>query len=265
MPSCRIGAVSYLNSKPLIAELDRLAEGATVTVDLPSRLAEALSKGLLDVALIPSIEYFRASGYTVVSDACVACEGPVRSVKLYSRVPIGEIRSLALDEGSRTSAALTKILLDQKFGLQPRFETLPIGAMPNECDTDAVLLIGDRAMRPVEGTFDTVWDLGQQWTDWTGLPFVFAMWVARPGVDSQWLGKVLGTARDAGIEKLEEIAQREAPIVGISEASCLSYLRDHLTFHLGIRQRKGLMRFYELAQKRGLAPEGVDFIAGETV
>ncbi len=100
----RIGGVSYLNSKPLLEDLATLAPGADVLLDYPSRLADDLTAGRLDVALIPSVEYFRGRGYEIVSDACVAARGPVLSVKLYARKPWGAIRSLALDQGSRTSA-----------------------------------------------------------------------------------------------------------------------------------------------------------------
>src|SRR5262245_39566916 len=102
----RVGAVSYLNTKPLICDFAELAPDAELVLDYPSRLAEALAAGTLDVALIPSIEFFQDPGYTIVSDACIGCRGPVLSVKLFSRVPVETIRTLALDEGSRTSAAL---------------------------------------------------------------------------------------------------------------------------------------------------------------
>jgi len=254
--NCRIGAVSYLNSKPLVAELPRLAPEATIVVDLPSRLADALALGRLDVALVPSIEFFLRPGYTIVSDACVSCEGPVRSIKLFSRVPIPEIRTVSLDEGSRTSAALVKILLQEQFHLRPEYDVLPIDASLDDSTSDAVLLIGDRAMRPVNGQFHAIWDLGQQWREWTGLPFVFSMWVARPGVDVPRLAVLLAAARDAGVARLEEIARHEAAGVGLSEDFCLSYLRDSLTFWLGPRQRAGLARFCELARRLGLAPAG---------
>ena len=99
----RIGAVNYLNTKPLVCGLEQLAPQAEIVFDLPSRLADGLAAGQLDVALIPSVEIFQNPTYTLVSDACIACRGPVLSVKLFSRVPPAEIRTLALDEGSRTS------------------------------------------------------------------------------------------------------------------------------------------------------------------
>ena len=162
-----------------------------VVFDYPSRLADALAAGDLDVALIPSIEYARHRGYSIISDACIACDGPVRSVKLFGRVPAEEIRTLALDEGSRTSAALARILLKERFGLSPEICPLPLGPDLDDVAADAAVLIGDRGMRPSDGSFEFVWDLGAEWADWTGLPFVFALWIARPGVDLPGLSETL--------------------------------------------------------------------------
>ena len=259
----RIGAVAYLNARPLIFSLARCAPRAEIVVDLPSRLADALAAGELDVAMIPSIEYARHPGYTIVSDACIACDGPVRSVKLYSRVPIERIRTLALDEGSRTSAALTRILLKERFGINPATCPLPIGTQVDAISSDAAVVIGDRGMLPANGEFHTVWDLGEEWSGWTGLPFVFAMWIARPGVDLRGWGVILAAAHDDGLTRLEEIARLDAPALGIPQADCLSYLRDHLRFHLGDRQRQGLQKFYELAGRHGFAPKGVELCFAE--
>src|SRR5882724_6596010 len=113
----RIGAVNYLNSKPLVYGLENQSASDRLLFDLPSRLADSLSAGRLDVALIPSVEFFRTPGYVVLSDACVACRGPVRSVKLHFRVPPKEVTRIALDEGSRTSGALALILLHELAGV----------------------------------------------------------------------------------------------------------------------------------------------------
>lgn len=262
-PHCqrlRIGGVSYLNSTPLVDGLARLAPDAEVVVDYPSRLADRLAQGDLDVALIPSIEYFRQSRRVIVSDACVACDGPVRSVKLYSRVPVEQIASLALDEGSRTSAALARILLAERFGRRPRLEPLSIGSTIDDSPTDAAVLIGDRGMRCLPGRFEFVWDLGAEWRAWTGLPFVFAMWIARAESDLDRLAGLLETARDEGLRRLAEIARREAPRVGLPEAECLAYFRENLRFHLGAREQQGLELFYRLAEQHHLAPPGVQLV-----
>ena len=252
----RVGAVTYLNARPLVYRLPQLAPDAEIVMDLPSRLADGLAAGRLDVALIPSIEYFRNPGYVIVSDACVACDGPVKSVRLYGRVPVREIRTLALDEGSRTSAALTRILLKEQFGVEPELQRLPIGAALEDSAADAVLLIGDRGMFSPPGPFEFVWDLGEEWLRWTGLPFVFALWIAPPGIDLNGLDPMLGAARDEGVLRFAEIARAEAPLLGISEDLCLSYFRDNLRFRLGARERQGLEAFSWLAGRHQLAPAG---------
>lgn len=254
-PPVRIGAVSYLNSKPLIEGLPELAPQAQVVLDYPSRLADELAAGRLDVALIPSIESFGDPDYEIVSDACVASRGPVLSVKLYFRKPPGLVRSLALDEGSRTSAALARIMLEERFGVSPASRPLPLGESTADTDADAILLIGDRAMHPPCEPFDSVWDLGQEWFEWTGLPFVFAMWVTRRGLPLGAIESALGAARDRGLALIDQIAAREAAPLGISESTSLNYLTRNLHFRLGSAERSGLRLFRTLAARHGLAPE----------
>ncbi len=245
----RLGAVSYLNTKPLIYRLCELAPRAELVLDLPSRLADGLATGKLDVALIPSIEYFQDPSYSIVSDACIACRGPVLSVKLFSRVPLAQIGTLALDEGSRTSVALVRILLKQQFGLTPRLLPLPLGSSVREVAADAVLVIGDRAMHSPGGPFAAVWDLGDEWRRWADLPFVFAMWVARAGVELGDLADSLAQARDLGLANLDQIAATEAAPLGLSHPQCMTYLRDNLYFYLGPQERAGLERFRQLAEE----------------
>jgi len=256
----RIGAVSYLNARPLVYCLAELAPQAKIVVDYPSRLADRLAAGELDVALIPSIEYFRNPGSTIVSDACVACDGPVRSVKLYGRVPVEQIHRLALDEGSRTSAALTRILLKERFGLEPELERLGVEASAADTRADAVMLIGDRGLSAPDGAFEFVWDLGEEWSRWTGLPFVFAMWIARPNVELAGLDVLLGAARDEGQRRVARIARQEAAPLGLSEADCLVYLRDSLIFRLGPREQRGLETFCRYAARHRLIPTGVPLV-----
>jgi chorismate dehydratase len=253
-PALRVGAVSYLNSKPLIEGLaERLSPGELI-LDYPSRLADELAASHLDVALIPSIEAFGSPDYEIVSDACVASRGPVLSVKLYFRVPPGEVRSLALDAGSRTSAALARIMLAERYGVVPRLEKLPMGSTAGDTIADAVLLIGDRAMQPVGQEFSKFWDLGNEWLRWTGLPFVFAMWVGRSGARMPELATVLSQSRDAGVAAARRIAEREAPLLNLSVETAHRYLTENLHFELGSAERNGLRLFHELAALHGLAP-----------
>lgn len=282
----RIGAVTYLNSKPLTEHLAALFPDAVIRDDYPSRLADDLSQGKLDVALIPSIEYFRGDDYEIVSDACVAARGPVLSVKMYTRVPWEQVRTLGLDEGSRTSAALAKILLGERFGVEPETIPFPLGQKIEACRADAILMIGDRAMHPHDANFLATWDLGEEWFRWTGLPFVFAMWVARKGLgfqveslgaddidfspdpnsqpstlnDQPWLDSRLSMARDLGEKSIPEIAEREALLLKLPLATTIHYLTRNLHFRLGSAERSGLRLFYDLAARRGLASEGLKLV-----
>lgn len=256
----RVGAVSYLNTKPLVYGLADIAPNIDLVFDLPSRLADSLSAGELDVALIPSIEAaIRHQQYQIISNACIACRGPVLSVKLFSRVAWDEIRTLALDEGSRTSAVMVQVLLFDRFGLRPDVELLPMGQGLSAATADAVLLIGDRAIHAGDRTGGQQWDLGQEWVACTGFPFVFAMWTARRGEDLGDVASALATARDAGLAHLEEISQAAADDVGMTPNACYHYLRDNLYFYLGREERRGFRHFLERASAVGLVSLGVDW------
>lgn len=254
----RVGAVSYLNTKPLVYGLAQRLRGAEVVFDLPSRLADRLATGELDVALIPSIEFFQDPAYTILSDACIGCRGPVLSVKLLFRTAPSQVRTLALDEGSRTSAALARILLHERCGITPDRAPFPLGTSLQATTADAVLMIGDRAIHPPEGEFVEIWDLGDQWCRWAERPFVFAMWVARAGEERAGLEAALCEARDDGVAHLPQIAAIEGAAVGLSAEQAYCYFRENLYFHLGPREQQGLELFYQLAAQLGLAPPGLD-------
>jgi chorismate dehydratase len=257
VPPIRIGAVNYLNTKPLICDLELLAPEAELSLEVPSRLADQLAAGELDVALIPVIEYFRAGAYSIVPNIAIASRGPVLSVTLFSRTPWKDIRRVALDEGSRTSAALTQVLLRQRYGGQPELLPLPMDSKAEDVDADAVLLIGDRAMRACLPGFAHAFDLGQEWFDWTGLPFVYAFWAVRPGADLGGVAAALREAKRRGLERVGSIAHHEAPGLGLDAGFCRRYLSTILHFDLGPREQAGLHHYYMLACELGLARRGV--------
>ena len=256
--SGRVGAVNYLNTKPLICDLERLAPRAELSLEVPSRLADLLAEGRLDVALIPVIEYFRAGCYSVVPNIAIASRGPVLSVTLFSRVSWTGIRRVALDAGSRTSAALTQILLRKRYGVSAEVVSLPLEREAEDVDADAVLLIGDRAMRACLPGFQHAFDLGQEWFDWTGLPFVYAVWAVREGVDLNGVDEALRQAKQRGLERVGPIAHAEAPRLGLDAGFCRRYLSNILHFDLGPREQAGLHHYYMLACELGLARRGVN-------
>jgi chorismate dehydratase len=259
----RVGAVSYLNAKPLYHRLGERSAAVELSMDLPSRLASRLASGDLDVALIPSVEYLRgaSSGYEILPGFAIAARGAVRSVKLFSRVPFDRIVRLALDEGSRTSQALTRVWLDAAHGVRPsRIEALPMGVSALESTADAVLVIGDRAMKVPDAPFHSVVDLAEAWNSLTGLPFVFALWVARPGLDLGDLPEVLDRCRADGLAHAADLASEYGPRLGLEFGVCLEYLTRVLSYDLGEPEVAGLRRFERMAADLGLAPEGVDLV-----
>jgi chorismate dehydratase len=259
MERVRVGAVNYLNTRPLICDLQELAPEVDLLLDVPSRLADLLAAGELDVGLIPVIEYFRAGSYSIIPNIAIATRGPVLSVTLFSRVDWPRIRRVALDAGSRTSAALTQILLRKRHGVAAEVLPLHREQSAEEVDADAVLLIGDRAMRACLPGFAYAFDLGQEWFEWTGLPFVYAVWAVRAGADD--IGRVaslLAESKRRGLERAGLIAHREAPRLGLDAGFCRRYLSTILHFDLGPREQSGLDRFYALACELSLAPRGVE-------
>ena len=243
----RVGAVSYLNTKPLVHGLEDALPGAELVYDLPSRLADSLASGELDVALVPSIELASHPSWKIVSDACIACRGPVLSVKLMFRVPPAQVRRLVLDEGSRTSAIMAQVLLKELYGVEPSLSTLPIGADPAQAEADAILIIGDRAIHSRDAEFEEVWDLGDRWCRWAELPFVFAMWVARPGVFTEEAAAAFSAARDQGCANFGVIAQTHAGPMNLPLQVVEEYLSRNLYFYLGPNELSGLSLFYQKA------------------
>ncbi len=246
-----LGAVSYLNTVPLIHCFEDLSSAYTLKLDYPSRLADALGRGEMDCALIPTIEVLGAPEYQIVSDACIGCRGPVWSVKLLSRHPISEIRSIAFDEGSRTSIALCRILLARFWKVSPSIENLPIESDFRTANTDAVMIIGDRAMQE-DQSFSFQFDLGQVWHEWTGLPFVFAVWAARPGANMAYLDRELSIVRDKGLHVIEQIVAQYHSAHRLEIAQCRHYLTRHLNYYLGEEERDSMRYFAQLAAELSL-------------
>lgn len=262
----RVGAVSYLNSKPLIHGLaDDLAGIGCLTTDLPSRLADQIKAGDIDVGLIPAFEYLKTPGLRLVSNSAIVSRGPVWSVRLFFRTEPAMVKRVALDEGSRTSAALSKLLMHEMLGIRPETQLLAMQDNPEDVDADAVLLIGDRAMHPenYERSFQVSWDLGEKWFQWTGLPFVFAGWVTRESsIDESRLGQMLDKAKDRGRREVWKICSDSCDSYGLTADKCLDYLTNYIFFDLNQDAVRGLEEFRRRCQGAGLLEShGVTFDA----
>jgi chorismate dehydratase len=251
MTIVRLGAVNYLNARPLVFGLDRFPRFA-VRYDVPAECARLLHDGAIDVGLIPSIEYVRAD-YRIVPDLAIASRGPVASVALFTSKPIRDVRSIAMDTSSRTSVALVRVLCARLFGIGPSIEALPpdLDAMLRRAD--AALVIGDNALLS-DPAIEKI-DLGAAWTGLTGLPFVWAFWAGRPGVLQDDDVRALRDARDEGVARPELVARQYFDGAPEHHALGARYLRDNIKYYLGADERAALDMFYHYAAELGLIAE----------
>lgn len=255
----RIGVVPYMNAKPLIYGLHEHTDSIELSFEVPSLLPTMLNNDQIDVAIIPSIEYFRSGAYAIIPDISISSYEAVESVKIYSKVPIQHIRTAALDKSSLTSCALTKIILKEKYHLSPQFTQWNKQYNISQTDTDAVLIIGDNAMKVFDNGYITL-DLGQAWFEYTGLPFVYAVWVVKKNRRIPGINRLLKDAKEAGIRSVQALAVTESQRLQLTAERCLHYLTNSIHYNLGTEEIKGLQTFYQHAVTLGLAPPGVEIV-----
>lgn len=253
----RVGAVSYMNARPLIWGLEKGKNLIDLHLDIPSRLYKLFEEDKLDIALLPAIAYIRNASYRIIPDISISSKGAVESVNLFLKRDINDIKEVAIDMSSLTSRALTSIILQERYGLRPQFIDWDNGLDFSRSSPDALLLIGDNAMIYKAYQFKTVLDLGNEWHKLTGLPFVYAFWVTRAKKKLHGLDKALKETKEAGLKALEEIAGIEAKRLNFPKSDCLRYLSSSIHYDLGESEIKGLKRFYSYAIKIGLVNQQV--------
>jgi chorismate dehydratase len=255
MRAIRLGAVDYLNARPLVYGLELHSAEFTLRFDVPSKCAALLHEGSIDVGMIPSIEYLRGHAvYRIVPGVAIVSDGPVASVAMFTAKRVEDIRTIAADTSSRTSNALLQVLCYEAFGIEAQFVPMApdLTAMLGRCD--AALLIGDPALfLDHDSRGLTKIDLGEQWTRLTGLPFVWAFWSGRAGVLGTEHVSVLTDARDRGIEAADEVAARYCGPDRTARGR--AYLRENVRYTLGEREQAGLRLFHELAVNLGVVDE----------
>lgn len=258
MNPLRIGAVSFLNTVPLIHGLDGDSR-VMLLRDLPARLADLLYEQRIEVGLLPVVEYLRGIGGDLVPGICIASDGPVRTVKVFSKCPIDQAESIAVDRGSRSSVALLRILLAEMYDRHPDLHIVEPRPDQLFLHHDTVLVIGDRAEEVRAEDAAHVYDLGTLWKEFTGLPFVFAAWVMRGELaqDSQAerrqeLIRRLTDSKVAGLAALEQLAEAHSMVLRRPAAELHSYWTESIRYDLGEQELAGLSRFAELAAKHNL-------------
>jgi chorismate dehydratase len=249
----RIGAVGYLNARPLVYGLEQ-SPRFSVRYDVPARCADLLHADEIDLGLIPSIEYLRGSrSYEIVPDLAVASRGAVASVALYTRKEPRDIQSIALDTTSRTSVALTRVAAKHAFKIDPALIPMAPDLPAMLARADAALIIGDKALfldHEAEGARKI--DLGELWTATTGLPFVYAFWAGRPRIVDPDAVRSLRQAREAGVANIDAIAAACFPDAVGRRGRVERYLRDNIRYSLGAPEIEGLSTFYRYAAELGL-------------
>lgn len=245
-----MGAVSYFNTTPLVWGMlhGPQRELVDLSFSLPSVCAQQIERGTTQIGLVPVAEVARQS-LEIVPGVGISCLGVVRSILLFSRVPFRQIRTLAADSSSRTSVQLARVILRERYGVEPRIATFEpeLSAMMKQAD--AALIIGDPALRISPEETPYAWlDLGEEWFRLTQLPMVFAVWAGKPGLPVSELHELTMQSYEFGKANLAQIVASEFAKRGISRELADDYLRRYIRFEIGAREQLGLEAFSELAR-----------------
>lgn len=251
----RVSVVQYLNSVPLVWGMLRGEQQGRYELKFttPAACADAVRQRKADLGIIPSIEYQRLDQVQILTGMCIAAKEEVKSVLLLSKVPIEKVQSVAVDNSSRTSAALLRILMRKFYS---RFITVsPSAPKPEQMlkRAEAALVIGDAALT-YDGQVANVYDLAAEWKKFTGLPFVFALWVGHEDARIGKYRKDFEDSRDFGLTQVDEIAAEYAPKLSMRPEAVKSYLTQNIDYSLDEENRKGLRLFYKLAREAGIIP-----------
>lgn len=252
--SVRVSAVSYLNTKPFLHGLTAAASSGdfTVSLDTPAECARRFAANEVQVGLVPVSAFAALPGSEIIAPWCISSLGPVRSVAIFSAVPLEKITEVQLDFQSRTSVKLCEVLLREYWKHQCALAPADPGYEQRVSGTRAALVIGDRAIR-LRGSLPYVYDLGEAWSEWTGLPFVYACWVANTPLPKAWVS-TFSAALERGASSATYVASRfaqEFPGFDVTR-----YLTRDIRFPFGAPERRGLERFLSLsAGKAGAEPK----------
>ena len=235
----RVGAVSYLNTKPLIYGFEKgmMKNQVELSYDYPANIAGMLLRDQIDIGLIPVAVIPKLQQYHIISSYCIGCEAEVASVCLFSETPINDVRSIMLDYQSRTSVALLKILLKEHWKISPELIDTSEGYENNIGGDVAALVIGDRALTQRKKSA-YIYDLGTAWKEMTGLPFVFAAWIANKKLDKDFI-KNFDETTGSGMQHIDSIVTSNY----FPDYSLHTYYTKNISYHLNEEKRKGLELF----------------------
>jgi len=254
----KLGVVDFLNAKPLIyaIEENKVPHSFELLYDIPSQIAVKLLNKEINAGLVPSIHYAKYSvKYRIVPEVCIASRGAVKSIRLYFRKDLRDIKSVAVDISSMTSVVLARVILSEKYDLRPKFIAMKPNLENMLLEADAALLIGDNALFEPTG-YASYLDLGDEWDDLTGLPFVYALWVGRRESLSEDDVLALINSKNYGIQNIDTISYEASQRYGVDFDFCKSYLTENLFYELGEQEIAGMKEFFTYAFYYGV----IDFI-----
>jgi chorismate dehydratase len=248
----KVGIVNYLNTKPLIFGIQHspVAENLLLVEDYPANVARMLKEGSIDVGLVPVAVIPHLQEYHIITDYCIGCTGPVASVAIFSEVPIDRIEKVLLDYQSRTSVALAKVLLRKYWQIEPELIDTKTDYRGDIKGTTAGVVIGDRALEQRKVS-PYIYDLGEAWIDFTGLPFVFAAWVSNKPLPADFIA-AFNEANRKGLENIDNV------VAGIpyNVFDLHKYYTQHISYELTPEKRKGLQQFLSfINEERVVATE----------
>ena len=252
----QIGIIPYCNAFPLIHYLSEYLPGAVISEWLPATMQPQIAQRKLDLALMPVAELLFLPHSRIVSNCCIACNGTVRSVLLICRKPIEQIRTISLDTASRSSVKVCELILRYFYGIQPEQHRLEQNQNPDDCRTDAFVIIGDRALTYQPSDYWAYrYDIGALWREKTGFPLVFAAWIGcTPQIEDQCLAEALQAARDRGLQHIEAILdakERQGISLPLDRNHMLDYYRRAIVYTMEEPEQTGLQHFLDLAKLSG--------------
>ena len=257
----KVSVVQYLNSVPLVwGMLHGEQQGKyELQFTTPAACADAVHQRKADIGIIPSIEYQRMDRMQILAGISIASKEEVKSVLLLSKVPIAKVQNVAVDNSSRTSAALLRILMRKFYSRW--INVIPSVPRPEVMlkRADAALIIGDPALT-YSGDVSEIYDLAAEWKKFTGLPFVFALWVGHEEVRLSKLHPDFEASRDFGLAHVDDIAAEYAPKLNMKAAGVKVYLTQNIDYSLDEENRKGLRLFYKLAKEAAIIPVEKDLL-----
>ncbi len=247
-----IGSLPYLNAKPLIRGIIKNQfDDFDISYHIPSSLSSLLNMGIIDVGMLPIIDFFKNEDYRIIKNISIGSKGEVKSILFHYKKELEKIQNVALDVSSSTSSTLLRILLSKKYNVHPQFISVDFNLSSAKeiiNKSDSFLIIGDQALNSEFNNFESL-DLGQEWYEWTNLPFINAAWITRKGFHKAKLDQILLESKQYGLNNIDDIVNESINNFKLTKDELRDYLLKNIQYDLDTEEIKGINLFYKYAQE----------------